>query len=477
MRSHREGDEQRFRRTAEEIIEDARRRRHGILADELEAILDEPVRTSLYYHIGNEWILAYSTNVIGDAAFEDIIPANEWDDMLDVMRSRGMTPAEEAQLLDAVNNRRIRMVERTYAPYATVLAGKVETYYYIQGDPVRDAVIMEDEHYMTVYVGWDHTIRGYQRMFEFDNDSFEFTGVVDNFRFEDMDGNRLTGPFATEDLPNITRVYDTWYSKPQQRSLIGMGLWLDGRMRYNEYTSVGFGPRGVRLYFDELARPDYSVITRNELGFELDNPRPYKIQIVIFDQNDPGLVYVVEIDANPTVLTQWADMNLDHVLANGSALVYEYRNGIMTRIYWDKYHVQSFEGGNEASDRWQNNFVVQLLSDGNIIAQLDLSGSELQEMIAEIRTKYAITDEEALYIKQVTEEKAADPAIRDTVQSHREDRIYLEGAYRGQVNGEIQETYDDLGRYEELSDPKYTDTGGIFDIMAVTVIQTHLIAA
>ena len=55
--------------------------------------------------------------------------------------------------------------------------------------------------------------------------------------------------------------------------------------------------------------------------------------------------------------------------------------------------------------------------------------------------------------------------------------IYLEGAYRGQVNGEIQDTYDDLGRYEELSDPKYTDTGGIFDIMAVTVIQNHLVVA
>lgn len=101
----------------------------------------------------------------------------------------------------------------------------------------------------------------------------------------------------------------------------------------------------------------------------------------------------------------------------------------------------------------------------------------VQDMITEIRARFDISDEEALYIKQVTEEKAADPGIRDTVQSHREDRIYLEGAYRGQVNGEIQETYDGLGRYEELSDPKYTDTGGIFDIMAVTVIQTHLIAA
>ena len=81
---------------------------------------------------------------------------------------------------------------------------------------------------------------------------------------------------------------------------------------------------------------------------------------------------------------------------------------------------------------------------------------------------------EALYIKQVTDQKVADPVIRGTVQTHRDDRVYLEGAYRGRVNGEIRVTYNDLARYEELADPKYTDTGGIFDIMAITVIQTHL---
>ena len=101
----------------------------------------------------------------------------------------------------------------------------------------------------------------------------------------------------------------------------------------------------------------------------------------------------------------------------------------------------------------------------------------VQDMIDEIRAKFDISDEEALYIKQVTEEKAADPAIHGTVQAHRDDRIYLEGAYRGQVNGEIQVSYGDLARYEELADPKYTDTGGIFDIMAVTVIEHHLALA
>jgi type I restriction enzyme R subunit len=100
--------------------------------------------------------------------------------------------------------------------------------------------------------------------------------------------------------------------------------------------------------------------------------------------------------------------------------------------------------------------------------------ASVQEMIADIRAKYNISDEEALYIKEVTEEKAADPAIRITVSAHHADRVFLEGAYRGQVNAEIQNAYQGRARYEELGDPKYTDTGGIFDIMAMTVIDVHL---
>lgn len=123
-----------------------------------------------------------------------------------------------------------------------------------------------------------------------------------------------------------------------------------------------------------------------------------------------------------------------------------------------------------------NEHAVNELKDGELTRTAPRKVS-VQDMIDEIRAKFAISDEEALYIKQVTEAKAADPVIRGTVHAHRDDRIYLEGAYRGQVNGEIQDTYNDLVRYEELADPKYTDTGGIFDIMAITVIQSHLTAA
>ena len=95
-------------------------------------------------------------------------------------------------------------------------------------------------------------------------------------------------------------------------------------------------------------------------------------------------------------------------------------------------------------------------------------------MIDEIRAKFDISDEEALYIKQVTEEKAADPVIRSTVTPTGKTASIWKARTAGQVNGEIQAAYNDLARYEELADPKYMDTGGIFDIMAVTVIQRHL---
>ena len=98
----------------------------------------------------------------------------------------------------------------------------------------------------------------------------------------------------------------------------------------------------------------------------------------------------------------------------------------------------------------------------------------VQDMIDEIRATFNISDEEALYIKEVTQEKSADANIRTVVIAHRGDRNYLDGDYREQVNDEIQTAYNGRGRYDELADPKYTDTGGIFDIMAVTVIQTHL---
>ena len=98
----------------------------------------------------------------------------------------------------------------------------------------------------------------------------------------------------------------------------------------------------------------------------------------------------------------------------------------------------------------------------------------VQDMVSEIREAHEISDDEALYIKEVTEEKIADEGIKSTVIAHHDDGIYLNDIYKEQVNRMIQDAYSDRGRYEDLIDPKYTDDGAIFDIMAMTVIGYHL---
>jgi type I restriction enzyme, R subunit len=98
----------------------------------------------------------------------------------------------------------------------------------------------------------------------------------------------------------------------------------------------------------------------------------------------------------------------------------------------------------------------------------------VQDMITEIRTKFTITDEEALYIREVTEEKSKDEGIRSTVQAHKDDLNYLNEVFKGQVNKQIQTAYYDRERYDELISPTYIDPGAIFDIMAYTVIQHNV---
>ena len=98
----------------------------------------------------------------------------------------------------------------------------------------------------------------------------------------------------------------------------------------------------------------------------------------------------------------------------------------------------------------------------------------VQDMIKKIREKFAISEDEALLIREVTQEKIEDRVILQTVATHCDDRNYLDTVFMGQVNGKIQDAYTKRQRYESLVDPKYIDTGAIFDIMAHTVIQHGL---
>jgi type I restriction enzyme R subunit len=99
----------------------------------------------------------------------------------------------------------------------------------------------------------------------------------------------------------------------------------------------------------------------------------------------------------------------------------------------------------------------------------------VQDMIDDIRQRFSISDEEAIYIKEVTAAKQADPSVAQTVTSHRTDQEFLNNTYQPQLNGEIQNDYlTKPGGFETLANPDFVGPGAIFDIMAVTVIQHHL---
>lgn len=98
----------------------------------------------------------------------------------------------------------------------------------------------------------------------------------------------------------------------------------------------------------------------------------------------------------------------------------------------------------------------------------------VQDMIAKIRETFEISDEEALHIREVSEEKLEDESIRQTVAAHKTDLAFLENVFKGQVNSGIQDAYALRALFEQLGDPKYTDKGAIFDIMAFSVIQQGL---
>lgn len=104
-------------------------------------------------------------------------------------------------------------------------------------------------------------------------------------------------------------------------------------------------------------------------------------------------------------------------------------------------------------------------------------GVSIQEMLEEIREKFSISDAEALVIREVTDEKSADPEIHATVIDNKGHRAFLEQSYKVQVRHGIHQAYEIRKRFDETADPKYTGPGAIFDIMATTVIQHHLSSA
>ena len=98
----------------------------------------------------------------------------------------------------------------------------------------------------------------------------------------------------------------------------------------------------------------------------------------------------------------------------------------------------------------------------------------VKEVIDSIREKYKISEEEALVIKDVCEEKIQDDSINSIISSHIDDTDYLDNVFKKQIRKSIENSYSERSLYECLTDEKYIDPGSIFDIMSHTVIHVTI---
>lgn len=96
--------------------------------------------------------------------------------------------------------------------------------------------------------------------------------------------------------------------------------------------------------------------------------------------------------------------------------------------------------------------------------------SSIQSTIDEIKDKYPISDEEALIIREVCEEKQADNTILLTIQRNKDRTRFLNDVYKPQIRQSIEQAYSQRGHDDEIYEDKYTDDGAIFDMMAHNVL-------
>lgn len=91
--------------------------------------------------------------------------------------------------------------------------------------------------------------------------------------------------------------------------------------------------------------------------------------------------------------------------------------------------------------------------------------------IADIKERYSISDEEALIIREVCEEKQQDKALLADIISNKDRPLFLSDTLKPRIRASIKKAYEDREHFNEVYEDKYIDDGAIFDMMANSVLD------
>ena len=95
-------------------------------------------------------------------------------------------------------------------------------------------------------------------------------------------------------------------------------------------------------------------------------------------------------------------------------------------------------------------------------------------MIDKLKEKYPISEEEAIIIKEVCEEKLKDEEIVNTIDNNKDDQDYLRTHFSVELRSSIVGSYVERDMEDRIMDDMYDVRGGILDAMTGMVINHEL---
>ena len=98
----------------------------------------------------------------------------------------------------------------------------------------------------------------------------------------------------------------------------------------------------------------------------------------------------------------------------------------------------------------------------------------LTDMIDSLKEKFKISDEEAIIIKEVCEEKLQDENIVNTIHNNQNDLDYLRTYFSSELRESIVDSYVARNLEDRIMDSLYDDKGAILDSMTGMVINHEL---
>ena len=133
-------------------------------------------------------------------------------------------------------------------------------------------------------------------------------------------------------------------------------------------------------------------------------------------------------------------------------------------------HIEVSKGAVTYSGKSENDNKTPKKPSGGGAGGNGIPTTTIEKALEAIVQKYQISNEEAIFIREVCEEVSKIAEIKQKVTANKENILFLQ-SYGPTVQGKVTDSYIERELWGQLDDPIYKDQGGIFSIMSQTVID------